>query len=372
MIVDFPRVRQLSLVASLTAMAGLLSACSSGLLSNDKVNYKSQSTAKPIPLEVPPDLSQLSKDSRYTLPGGAVSAAAGLTPNNRTTSGIQAPTTASDLKLERSGTQRWLVVKRPAGKVLPIVREFWVENGFTLTTDQVETGLLETDWAENRAKVPQDFLRNILGKLVDGMYSTGERDKYRTRVEAIDDNTTEITISHRGLIEDFTDSSKISLRWQPRPSDPSLEAEFLRRLMVKLGSPQEQAKKSIEAPVTQAAKLATAEGNQPIIQYVEPFDVAWRRVGVALDRTGFTVEDRDRNQGLFFVRYVEKSDEQNQSFFKRLFSGSSSKPEGPVRYRILLIRDGSGSRISVLNANGGIETSNTAQNILKLLLDELK
>jgi outer membrane protein assembly factor BamC len=374
-IVDFSRVKRFGAYLTLTALFALLSACSSGILSNDKVNYKSQSTAKPTPLEVPPDLSQLSRDSRYTLPGGTVSAAAGLESGKRgaygpSTGNASAPL-ATDIKLERSGSQRWLVVKRPADKVWPVVREFWTENGFTFTTDQAATGLLETDWAENRAKLPQDFLRGILGKLIDGIYSTGERDKFRTRIDPIDADTTEITISHRGLAEEYADASKIATRWQPRPSDPSLEGEFLRRLMVKLGTSDDQAKQAVQAPVTAVATLITLEGNQPAIQYVEPFDVAWRRVGVALDRTGFTVEDRDRNQGLFFVRYVEKNGD-DQGFFKRLFSGSNAKPEGPVRYRIFLVRDGSASRISVLNATGGIETGNTAQNILKLLIDELK
>ena len=347
-----------------------LSACSTTVFDNEKVNYKSDSRAKPVSLEVPPDLSQLSRDSRYAMPGGSVSAAS-LEQEKRTAAGVTAPAAIADVRIERSGTQRWLVVQRPADRVWPIVREFWLENGFTFTTEQPSTGLLETDWAENRAKLPQDFLRRTLGKVLDGMYSTGERDKYRIRVESVARDTTEIIISHRGMTEAYGDSSKMTTAWQPRPSDPSLEVEFLRRLMIKLGGAVEQANQAAAEPVAAAATLVSVTDKLQVIQYVEGFDVAWRRVGVALDRTGFTVEDRDRNQGLYFVRYVEKPDPEKQGFFNRLLNRTSD-PEGPLRYRILLTREGTGSRISVLNSNGEPDTSAPTQRILKLLIDELK
>ena len=361
--------RPLATVA-LAALVAAVTACSSVDLGNDKVNYKTESKAKPIALDVPPDLSQLSRDSRYALPGGTVSAA-GLEQERRTATGITAPAKIADVRVERSGTQRWLVVQRPADKVWPVVREFWIENGFTYTAEQPTIGLLETEWAENRAKLPQDFLRRTLGKVLDGMYSTGERDKYRTRVESLSPDSTEISISHRGMVEVYRDNTKTSTAWQARPSDPSLEAEFLRRLMIKLGSSVEQAAQSVDAPQAPPATLISVNDKQQAILYVESFEVAWRRVGVALDRTGFTVEDRDRNQGLYFVRYVEKPDPDKQSFFNKLFS-RTAESEGPVRYRILLTREGTGSRISVLNSTGGPDTSEASKRILKLLIDELK
>ena len=355
---------------TLAILVATVTACSSVGLNNEKVNYKTESQARPVALDIPPDLSQLSRDSRYALPGGTVSAA-GLEQERRTATGITAPAKIADVRVERSGTQRWLVVQRPADKVWPVVREFWIENGFTYTSEQPTIGLLETEWAENRAKLPQDFLRRTLGKVIDGLYSTGERDKYRTRIESIALDSTEISISHRGMVEVYGDATKTSTVWQPRPSDPSLEAEFLRRLMIKLGSSAEQANQSVDAPLAPPATLVSVNDKQQAILYVESYDVAWRRVGVALDRTGFTVEDRDRNQGLYFVRYVDKPDPDKQGFFNKLF-GRTAEPGGPVRYRILLTREGTGSRITVLNGNGDIDTSAASQRILKLLIDELK
>ncbi|MEY4074593.1 MAG: hypothetical protein RJA29_1950 [Pseudomonadota bacterium] len=368
--VFFARLPRALTTSALAIVLVAVSACSSVGLNAEKVNYKTESKAKPVALDVPPDLSQLSRDSRYAMPGGTVSAAT-LEQQGRTATGLTAPAKIADVRVERSGTQRWLVVQRPADKVWPLVREFWIENGFTYTTEQAAIGLLETEWAENRAKLPQDFLRRTLGKLVDSLFSTGERDKYRTRVESLSADSTEISISHRGMVEVYGDVTKTSLVWQPRPSDPSLEAEFLRRLMIKLGSSSEQATQMVDAPQAPPATLVSVSDKQQAILYVESYDVAWRRLGVALDRTGFTVEDRDRNQGLYFVRYVEKPDPDKQSFLNRLFS-RTAESAGPVRYRILITREGSGSRISVLDGNGVADTSPASQRILKLLIDELK
>jgi len=364
------RQREISLrVAGLCAVLGLLSACST-TFDSEKVNYKSSASVQPVALDVPPDLSQLARETRYAVPGGSVSATS-LEATKKTQGTMVGSNNVGDVKMERAGAQRWLSVQRPADKVWPLVKDFWIENGFTYTLEQQNLGLLETEWAENRAKLPQDFLRRTLGKLVDSLFSTGERDKYRTRVDSLSADSTEISISHRGMVEVYGDVTKTSLVWQPRPSDPSLEAEFLRRLMIKLGSSSEQATQMVDAPQAPPATLVSVNDKQQAILYVESFEVAWRRLGVALDRTGFTVEDRDRNQGLYFVRYVEKPDPNKQSFMNRLFN-RTSEAEGPLRYRIVLAREGTGSRISVLDGNGVADTSPASQRILKLLIDELK
>ena len=312
-----------------TARLGLLgltialSACS--VLEGEKIDYKSAS--KGSSLEVPPDLKQLSRDTRYAVPGGVVSANALQAGQAAQPTGTQAaPAGLGDVRIERNGNQRWLVVNRPADKLWEPVREFWLENGFTLATDQANIGIMETDWAENRAKIPQDFIRSTLGKVLDSLYSTGERDKFRTRMERNAEGGTEIYVSHRGMIEVFNSSSKDSTVWQPRPADPELETEFLRRMMVKLGVSQEQADAVAKANTTTAAatgsvRMESANG-QPVLQIDEGFDRAWRRVGIAIDRTGFTVEDRDRGQGVFFVRYAPGgSSDKEPGFFAKLFGG---------------------------------------------------
>jgi outer membrane protein assembly factor BamC len=350
----------------LVAVAAALSACS--VLQEEKIDYKS--ATKGVSLEVPPDLTQLSRDSRYVQPGGTVSAnsySVGQAVPNLPT----AATAVGDVRIERAGTQRWLVVNRPADQLWSPVRDFWQENGFLLTMDQPNLGIMETDWAENRAKIPQDIIRSTLGKLIDSAYSTSERDKFRTRLECSPTGGTEIYISHRGMVEVYNSDRKDSTAWQPRPADPELEAEFLRRLMVKLGAPQLQAAAAVNvAPDRPTSRIATVN-NLPVVVMDEGFDRAWRRVGLALDRTGFTVEDRDRSQGTYFVRYVPPNpDKKEPGFFGKLFRREST--EAPLKYRINLKTEGQTTTVSVLNANGAPETSANAQRIVQVIADDLK
>ncbi|MDQ1260589.1 MAG: outer membrane protein assembly factor BamC [Pseudomonadota bacterium] len=349
-----------------------LGACS--VLEGDKIDYKSAS--KGSTLEVPPDLKTLSRDTRYNVPGGVVSANALQASQAAQPSGPQTAVSAlGDVRIERNGNQRWLVVNRPADKLWDPVREFWQENGFTLALDQATIGIMETDWAENRAKIPQDIIRSTLGKVLDSLYSTGERDKFRTRLERNAQGGTEIYVSHRGMEEVYNTSTKESTVWQPRAADPELEAEFLRRLMVKLGASQEQAKAVASASATRppAARVDNVNG-VPVVQIAEGFDRAWRRVGLALDRTGFTVEDRDRSQGLYFVRYVApKGDKKEPGFLGKLMSfGSSDKAVPPLKYRVVVRSEGEASTISVLNAAGAPESSANAESIVRVLAEDLK
>jgi outer membrane protein assembly factor BamC len=344
-----------------------LSACST--LDSDKIDYKSAS--KGVGLEVPPDLNQLSRDSRYTVPGGAVTAS-----NYQVGQAAPAiPTAAStlgDVRIERAGTQRWLVINRSADQLWGPVRDFWQESGFLLAMDEASLGIMETDWAENRAKIPQDFIRSTLGKLVDSVYSTSERDRFRTRMERSPSGGTEIYISHRGMVEVYNNKEKDQTVWQPRATDPELEAEFLRRLMVKLGVPQEQTKALVATGAAKPTSRVAAVGSTPVVEIDEGFDRAWRRVGLALDRTGFTVEDRDRAQGTYFVRYVEpNADKQDKGFLGKLFSGSE-KASAPLKYRINLKSQGESTTVSVLNSNGAPESSANAQRIVQVIADDLK
>ena len=371
-------VKHRSTVALAAVMAiSLLAGCSSlrETMEGERVDYKSSGSKGPS-LDVPPDLTQLSRDTRYAIPGTAVTASS-YQVGQPTQAVTTAPNAVGDVRIERAGSQRWLVVNQPADKLWMPIHDFWLENGFLLTQDKENLGIMETDWAENRAKLPQDFIRNTLGKVFDSLYSTGERDKFRTRLERRPDGGTDIYISHRGMVEVVTNakagvSSGDSTIWQPRPSDPELEAEFLRRLMVKLGVTQEQSKVLIAAGATRSTSRVTTVDNLPAVQMDEGFDRAWRRVGLALDRTGFTVEDRDRSKGTYFVRYVEPvTNKSEPSFFSKLFSGSPAAV-APLKYRISVKSQGESTTVSVLNDQGTPESSANAQRIVQVIADDLK
>ena len=369
-------------------LIGLLAGCSGNILpESKKIEYKS--AGKLPPLEIPPDLTQQTRDERYAVPD--VSASKGTATYSayssersgqaRTTTAQEVLPNVDSMRIERSGTQRWLVVSGSSEKLWPAVKEFWQELGFLVNVEIPEAGIMETDWAENRAKLPQDFIRNTLGKIVDSLYSTAERDKFRTRLEkGAEPGKVEIYISHRGMYEIYTNEGKSETRWQPRPADPELEAEMLRRLMVRLGADETRAKEMVAAePRQERAKLSRATDGAGALLLDEAFDRAWRRVGLALDRVGFTVEDRDRSQGLYFVRYVDpdadskKKDEDKGIMSKLMFwKGSAGDKPKQTEYRIHISATDERSTVQVLTREGGIDKSDTSKRILGLLYEQLK
>lgn len=357
---------RLGLIAAATLF---VSGCS--MLQEDKIDYKSAQRGST--LDVPPDLTQLSRDSRYNVPGSTVTASgyqAALPA--QATAATTAMAKVGDVRIERAGNQRWLVIDRPADKLWSPVRDFWQENGFLLDIDQETLGIMETDWAENRAKLPQDFIRSTIGKVFENLYSTGERDRFRTRLERTPSGGTEVYISHRGMVEVYSNKEKDQTVWQPRPADVELETEFLRRLMVKLGVTEAQSKAVTASAPVQAAAKVTLVNNAPVVQFDDNFDRAWRRVGLSLDRTGFTVEDRDRTKGIYFVRYVEPvTNAKEPGFFGKLFGGS--KPEAATeRYQVMVRSVDNATTVSVLGAQGQPDSSANARRITQRLADDLK
>ena len=371
-----------------TLGAGLLllalGACSTveNLAAGDKVDYRgTASSAKSSGLEVPPDLTQLSADPRYQSPGGAVSAAsfqAAASGPAATGSATAAPATqaSSDLRVERLGTQRWLSTPTPPERVWPQLESFWQERSIVLTLNDPAAGVMETEWVENRAKLPNDIIRNTIGKVFSSLYSTGERDKFRVRVERTATNGSEIFVSHRGLEEVFTGAQKDATKWQSRPTDPLLEAEFLSRIMTRLSPIKaDEAKTVVAGAASPLARARIVEGRPaPTLQLDDSFDRAWRRVGLALDRSGFTVEDRDRAQGLYFVRYIDsaKATKEEPGFLARLFSSEPAESAVPTRYRVAVKGEGEASTVSVLTAQGSPENGDAGRRIVALLVEDLK
>ena len=378
-----------SLSFPVLAVALALGGCSTldNFMSGDKIDYRTASSGgKTTGLEVPPDLTQLTRDSRYQQPqGGAVSAAA-YQANTPAATAAVVPTTpiaaqaVADMRIERLGNERWLRTSLTPEQLWPQLQAFWKERGFVIVQDSAAAGVMETDWAENRGKLPLDFVRSSIGKVFDGAYSTGELDKFRTRVERSTTGGTEVYITHRGMIEVYTGERKESTNWQPRQPDPQLEGELLSRLMLKLGASETVAKAAVAAPGTPGSPArARIVAGQPTatLQVDDGFDRAWRRVGVALDRSGFTVEDRDRTQGVYFVRYVDPkfAGKDEPGLISKLFSFMGKAEDtsgGPTRYRVTVKADGERSTVTVLNNAGAPENGDAGKRITGLLLEDLK
>ena len=370
---------------SLCALALAVAGCANIGLESKKIDYKSASKTNVPTLEIPPDLTSPTRDNRFAVPdtGGKGSATYSQYSGERTLAKEQQQSDVlpkvDKTRIERSGSQRWLVVAEAPDKLWDKVKEFWQETGFLIKLELPEAGVMETDWAENRAKIGDDFIRNMLGKVLDSLYSTAERDKFRTRMEpGSEPGTTDIFISHRGMYEIYVSEGKDQTKWQPRDADPELEAEMLRRLMVHFGTDQKRAEVEMaaaKAKPQERAKLKRGTDGAGTLEVEERFDRAWRRVGLALDRVGFTVEDRDRSKGLFFVRYVDpESDSQNKKdgMLSKLAFWKPSTPAPQTRYRVYVKDEGAMTTVQVLSNEGGIDQSETSRKILGLLYEQLK
>ena len=379
-------VKPLALRLTPLVLAMAAAGCSGQLFESKKIDYKSTAVQTVPRLEVPPDLIAPTRDDRFAVPdiggkGGATFSAYSAERSPQAVAAQQSDVlpAVDKTRIERAGTQRWLVVSGTPDKAWDVVKEFWQETGFIVSIERPEAGVMETDWAENRAKIPQDGLRALLGRAIDALYSTAERDKFRTRLEpGSEPGTTDIFISHRGMYETFISEGKDETRWQPRPADPDLEAEMLRRLMVRFGVDEKRAEAALAAAQTKPLdKARLARGNDGVgsLEVDESFDRAWRRVGLALDRVGFTVEDRDRSKGLYFVRYVDPdAGKKDESMLGKLafWKSKPADAEAQTQFRVYLRDDGAITTVQVLSREGGVDRSETARRILGLLHEQLK
>ena len=345
----------------------------------EKIDYRS---SEEVPeLEIPPDLTTSSMDDAYRVPDLApASGSASL--QEYTAERIAGPAVAvtavlppqDDIRVVRDSHQRWLVIKADPDQVFPRVREFWLKNGFLIDMEDPRTGIIETDWAENRADIPDGPIRNFLKGALDILYSTGTRDKFRVRLERTDAGETELFLSHQRVEEKAQGEGFV---WENQGALPELEAELLARLMSFLGVEERRARATVAdadaAPVEDRAQLVARPDETPYLLVREDFARTWRRTGHALDRVGFTVQDRNRSEGLYYVRYLDiEKDAQKKGLLDKLafWKGKDKPAEGEYRIQIET-REGV-SRVQVLNHEGAPETSETAARILRLVLEQLK
>lgn len=329
-------------------------------------------------LEVPPDLARPAGDDML----------AGVKPKNATASGNAAgPTTPADtgapvatvipvarVQLERDGAQRWLVVQDTPDNVWAKARAYLLRNNYTLTVDNPKSGLLETDWIDRPVQYS-----NPLGRIIASLSSTGLRDRFRVRVEAGRvAGTSEVYVSHSGLEQVVTSKDvsmgNVSTTWQPRASDPQMEADLLDKLMVDFGLNSQQAKNQLASAATPRAQLA----KNALVLPQEDLDAAWRRVGQALDRSGVAIEDLDRNAGIYYVNYVSgTAGKKDGGVFGFLGSGSASGSDdkngaAQNRFQVALKTQADGTNVTVRDVKGEIDDSPAGTGLLNLLYQQLR
>lgn len=389
--------RSLPIILLLTLLAGCGgSATIDKLLPDQTLEYKRQREASEN-LELPPDLAGADFDDALDIPSAAGTAtytdyASGRDARRRVaTSGDVLPEVAG-VTLERSGDQRWLEIESTPQTVWPKVVEFWRQQGILLVEQDPTIGVMKTDWIENRAELRRDFITRQLRKVVDGLYSTSTRDQYRLRLDAGPGaNTTEVYLTHRAMEERLVRNSvgeDTTTVWEPAPGDPDKEAAMLRRLMVYLGVSDQKAERMLaagggstssdRAPALNAgtaagARLVRSGGGSELV-IPEEFRQAWRQTGLALDRTGFAVEDRDRSAGVFYVRYDDPKRNQGRKkgLLGRLAFWNNEKLDTVQQYQVKLIGGPDATRVTVLDADGRRDNSSTGERILSLLHEQMR
>jgi len=380
-LIDTPRV--FALCATLV-LPTLLAGCETfgGQQSMGKrIDYKTTGTAPA--LEIPPDLNTPRFDDRFSTTASGLAAQQAGRPKQSDLLPANA-----DARIVRAGTERWLIVKSTPEQTWSTVRQFWNELGFVVAVEQPTIGVMETDWAENRAEIPMDPVRRTIGKYIDLFYTTYKRDKFRTRVEVgTEPGTMEIYLSHRGMEQMPTakmdGSTPVAFAWAVLPPNPDLEAEMLARLMQRFGTPAATATAAVASTAPTAkptaadkARIEKATDGSAKLVVDDAFDRAWRRVGLALDRTGFTVVDRDRSTGVYFVRYADPDSDvakaRDQGWLAKLMFWKQDEKDRPEQYRIKVIETAPNSVVTVQDPKGDQDRTANGERILALLREQLR
>jgi len=373
MIRSFEMRAALAVAVVLWALTG----CSTvqDMAAGKRVDYKSAKSTPP--LEIPPDLSAPQYDDRYV-----VASASDLANRNTRADAREKMVLPGNpyAHLERAGSERWLVVKATPSAAWETLRQFWIDTGFVLAEEKPMIGIMETDWAENRADIPGNFLRDTVGKYVDFFFSTSKRDKFRSRIEeGKEPGTVEIYLSHRGMEEVPTtkidNSSPAAFAWALLPPNPELEAEMLMRILVRFGATEEQAKTAVAKSDDKPRADLSKENDSVKLMLADDFDRAWRRVGLALDRTGFTVTDRDRSQGVYYVRYADPDVDVKKAgsggFLDKLAFWRKDEVQ-PKNYQVHVAASGDQSAVTIKSEAGADVQSSDAEQILSVLKEQLK
>ena len=372
-----------------TLLAASLAACASKKDNLPKLDYQSENK-KIVQLDVPPDLTDPNQGNKFNVPGGTlitgtVRASQMNKPGKQTVQNSNnVLTPVSNIHFQRDGGIRWLTVdnKQPA-ELWPLLKAFWQEQGFNIDREEPSIGWMQTGWAENRAKLPSDFIRGLFEKIgIGGVYSSGERDMFTIRLERNAKGGTDIFFSQKGMQEVYTSREGDSTAWQPRPNEPELEAAFLARFMQYLGADAQQVQQQVAAQQQKPDEnaLAKLDGNSIIL--IGTQDRNWRRVRLALDRVGLNVIGEDAGNHLYLVEVAaaEAASITNQKpgMFSRLF-GRSKKRQQVVTHvqqpRLavqVLPLQGGGTRVSLYDETGAPYQGKDAKTWLKQLTQQLR
>ncbi|MCF6353651.1 MAG: outer membrane protein assembly factor BamC [Candidatus Polarisedimenticolaceae bacterium] len=373
MFVRWTKILAVLMVSSLTGCSMMPDV--SKYLPDRKVDYKKEKQAEEN-LEIPPDLTKGSIEGADMASGTTSSGAATYsdyvderkraTPASGAAGGARVLPRIEDITVKRDGDQRWLVVRASADEVWHKIISFWQENKIPLLEQNPLVGIMRTRWIEHRADSK----------------TAATRDQYRVRLEEGEETgVTEVYLTHRGMeqqfIKDGTDGDGRPV-WAMRPADHGLEAEMLRRMMLFFGLSNQRASQDLaKADIHKHRSELLQEQGQSELEIAEEFPRAWRIIGIALDRGGFAVEDRDRAKGIYYVRYNDPthSEEKKKGILSKLAFWRDDDHDDfdkETQYQVKLQKKGEATRVTIQNDDGVRSNSDTAKRILVLLHEQIK
>lgn len=369
----------------LLLIIAIVAGCSSsgGYFSTKDKAYRSQREAADN-LEIPPDLSSGAISDEMTIPGGASTSysdySSGQTGSGSGTAKLvrdQVLPEFEGIAVKRDGDQRWLVIDASPSDVWYKVVEFWRKNGLLLVEQDPAIGVMTTDWLESRADIKQGVITEFLRKALDSVYSSATRDRFRVRLEEGETpGTTELYLTHQGMVEELVKDvagQADTTYWTPRPNEPETEAAMLRSLMLYLGVSEAQTEQSLAKSEPKKARSELIEQGEAVELLIhERFSRAWRLTGVALDRVGFAVEDRNRSEGIYYVRYHPMDGKKKKGFFAKLAFWRDDDIEDQSQYQIRLVEQADDTQVTVSNLEGKRLYNKTAIRLLTLLHEQIR
>ncbi|MDO5686248.1 MAG: outer membrane protein assembly factor BamC [Neisseria sp.] len=360
------------------AALSVLAACSSS--KEPELDYHTPGVKKTgDTLVIPPDLTGIAQNDRYTLPAGTGAVRASQLEDGATVAGTGDAVLpqVKNMHIEREGSQRWLTVgdKSPQ-EIWPLLKAFWQENGFIIDQENPATGFMQTQWAENRATIPTDPVRRLFQRVgLGGMYSSSFRDRFVVRMERTAKGGTAVTFSHQGMEEMLVGKDKDTTQWQPRASDPDLEAQLLARFMMRLGADQDTVQKELLQKSSVAGELAKLDGDRLLVSGTHERNVY--RLSLTLDRVGLTVQNYDAANNTFTVQPADiEADAVSNAkpgFFSRLFGSKPQAAEKKPLMQVKITPQGKATDVVTLHhADGSAYRGKDGKDILDRLWRELR
>ncbi|MGD8547314.1 MAG: outer membrane protein assembly factor BamC [Thiohalophilus sp.] len=348
-------------------LVALLAGCSSSPEKDYRAIYSGQIEEPEQGLEVPPGLGKPRVGEQMQIPAiGRERASYSSQQNGDNGQGVLA--TAENIRFVRQGNMHWLELDMPPAQVWSAARDFLKSLGFEITREDPALGVMETDWQERRERIPGNWLQRVM----DSISSTGFRDRYMVRLERMPQGGTRLFISHRGLQEvvsggdtalDITETA-----WVPTEPDTELEVELLKRFLISLGTAQDQATRIVagggSSQPVKRAQLVEEQG-EPVLQVHETFPRTWRRVGLALDRVGVLVEDRNRSEGLYYIKLTDEFMAKEQKGFWASFLEDKEKKAAIQQLLLKVDQQGEITLLRLRDRNNGTIDPTLAKRLLE-------